>query len=65
MAESLQITSGTGSIIKLLNNGRTLTFDFFTTRSSLLPYAFVWEKCSELWLNLCINYWGREVYQRC
>ena len=28
-------------------NGRTLTFDLFTARSSLLPYAFVWEKCSE------------------
>ena len=28
-------------------NGRTLTFDLFTVRSILLPYAFVWEKCSE------------------
>ena len=25
------------------NNGRTLTFDLFTVRSILLPYAFVWE----------------------
>ena len=25
-------------------NCRTLTFDFFTARSSLLPYAFEWEK---------------------
>ena len=30
-----------------LNNSRTLTFDFFTVRSILLPYAFLWEKCSE------------------
>ena len=29
------------------NNGLTLTFDLFTVRSILLPYAFVWEKCSE------------------
>ena len=24
------------------NDGRTLTFDLFTARSSLLPYAFEW-----------------------
>ena len=29
------------------SNGRTLTSDLFTVRSILLPYAFVWEKCSE------------------
>ena len=29
------------------NNGRTLTFDLFRIRAILLPYAFVWEKCSE------------------
>ena len=28
-------------------HGHTLTFDLFTVRSILLPYAFVWEKCSE------------------
>ena len=28
-------------------HGRTLTFDLFTVRSVLLPFAFVWEKCSE------------------
>ena len=28
-------------------NGHTLTFDLFTLRSSLHPYAYVWEKCSE------------------
>ena len=33
-AESLLKSSGTGGLPKLLNNGRT----------SLLPYAFVWEK---------------------
>ena len=26
------------------NNGHTLTVDLFTARSSLLPYAFAWEK---------------------
>ena len=45
MAESLHISLGTGGLPKLLNNGRTLTFDLFTVRSSLLPYAFVWKKC--------------------
>ena len=44
MAESLHISLGIGGLPKLLNNGRTLTFDLFTVRSSLLPYAFVWEK---------------------
>ena len=44
MAESLHISLGTGGLPKLLNNGRTLTFDLFTVRSSLLPYAFVWKK---------------------
>ena len=24
-----------------------MTFDLFTARSKLLPYAVVWEKCSE------------------
>ena len=48
MAESLHLSSGTGGLRKLLKlNGRTLTFDLFTVRSILLPYAFVWEKCSE------------------
>ena len=44
MAESLHISSGTG---ELQINGRTWTFDLFMVRSILLPYAFVWEKCSE------------------
>ena len=47
MAESLHISSGTGELPKLLKYGRTLTFDLFTVKSILLPYAFVWEKCSE------------------
>ena len=47
LAESLHISSGTGGLPKLLNNGRTLTFDLFRLRSILLPYAFEWEKCSE------------------
>ena len=47
MAESLHISSGTGGLPKLLKYGRTLTFDLFLIRSILLPYAFVWEKCSE------------------
>ena len=44
MAESLHKSSGTGGLSKLQNNGCTLTFDIFTARSSLLPYAFVWGK---------------------
>ena len=47
MAESLHISSGTRGLPVSKNNGRTLTFDLFTARSSLLPYALVWEKCSE------------------
>ena len=45
MAESLHKSLGTGGLLKLLKNGCTLTFDLFTARSSLLPNAFVWEKC--------------------
>ena len=48
MAESLHISLGTGELPKLLKNVRTLTFDLFTVRSVLLPYAFVWEKCSDI-----------------
>ena len=51
-----------------------MTFDLFTARSSLLPYAFVWEKPLKiffsktehaLWLNLCIYLWEQESYQNC
>ena len=60
---------GQGIYQNCLNNGHTLTFDLFTARSSLLPYAFVWEKHLKilfsktedgLWLNLCIYHleWG-------
>ena len=45
-AESLEKSSGTRGLPNLLNNGRTLTFDLFTAGSSLLLYAFVWEKSS-------------------
>ena len=41
-AESLHKSSRTRGLPRLLNDGRTLTFDLFTARSSLLPYAFVW-----------------------
>ena len=42
MAESLHKSSGTGGLPKLLNDDmRTLTFDLFTLRLSLLLYAFV------------------------
>ena len=59
-AEPLQESSGTGDLPKLLKELSTLTFDLFTVRSSLLPYAFVWEKPLKifsktehaLWLNL-------------
>ena len=47
MAEPLHISSETRGLPKLLNNGRTLTFELFMLRSVLFPYAFVWEKCSE------------------
>ena len=47
MAEFLHISSGTGGLPKLLKLWCTLTFDLFTVRSILLPYAFEWEKCSE------------------
>ena len=40
--ESVHKSSGTGDLPKLLKDCRTLTFDLFTARSSLLPYAFVW-----------------------
>ena len=49
-----------------------MTFDLFTIRSSLLPYAFVWEKPLKilfsktedaLWLNLYIYHRKLEVYQ--
>ena len=45
-AEPLQESSGMGGLSNLLKelNCRTLMFDLFTARSSLLPYAFVWEK---------------------
>ena len=44
MAKPLPISSETGGLPKLRNNGRTLTFDLFMVRSILLPYAFEWEK---------------------
>ena len=68
-AEPLQESSGTGGLPKLL---KELSY-FFTARSSLLPYAFVWEKPLKifsktehaLWLNLCIYLWEQEGYQNC
>ena len=43
MAETLHKSSGTGGLPKLLNAGRTLTFDIdITARSSLLLFAFIW-----------------------
>ena len=47
MAEPLHISSEPGGLPKLLKYCRTLTFDLFTVRSSLLLYSFVWENCSE------------------
>ena len=63
---------GSTKIAKI--NGRILTFDLFTARSSLLPYAFVLEKPLKfffsktedaLWLNPCIYHRKREVYESC
>ena len=57
-----------------VRNVPILMFDLFTARSSLLPYAFVWEKLLKilfsktehaLWLNLCIYHREREGYQNC
>ena len=59
MAESLHISSETGGLPKLLNNGRTLTFDLFMVRSILLPYAFVWEKCSEFQMTSSLEPLGQ------
>ena len=73
-AESLHKSLGTGGLPKLLKKCRILTFDLFTARSSLLPYAFVWEKPLKilfsktedaLWLNLYIYHRKLEVYQSC
>ena len=73
-AESLHKSSGTGGLPKLLKKCRILTFDLFTARSSLRPYAFVWEKPlnilfskteDALWLNLYIYHRKLEVYQSC
>ena len=41
-AESLQNSSGTGGLLKLLKWWSYIDDLFFTARSSLLPYAFVW-----------------------
>ena len=73
-AEPLQESSGTGGLPTLLKKCRTLTFDFFMARSSLLRYAFVWEKPLKIffsktehafWLNLCIYLREQEGYQNC
>ena len=73
-AEPLQDSLGTGGLPKLLKNFRTLTFDLITARSSLLPYAFLWEKPLKiffskteraLWLNLCIYHREQKGYQNC
>ena len=37
----------------------TLTFDLLTARSSLLPYAFVWEKCSEFQMTSSLEPLGQ------
>ena len=51
-----------------------MTFDLFTARSSLLPYAFVWEKPlnilfskteDALWLNLYIYHRKLKVWEKC
>ena len=39
--ESLLESSGIGGLLKLLNDGGTLTFDLFMMMSSLLPYAVI------------------------
>ena len=53
MTESLHISSETGGLPKL-----HLTFDLFTVRSILLPYAFVWEKYSEFQTTSPLELWA-------
>ena len=59
VAESLHKSLGTGSLPKLLKLWSYLTFDFFMARSSLLPYAFVWEKCSEFQMTSTLEPLGQ------
>ena len=73
-AEPLQESSGMGGLPTLLKELSYIDVWLFTARSSLLPYAFVWEKPLKiffsktehaLWLNLCIYLREQEGYQNC
>ena len=72
-AEPLQKSSGMGGLPTLLKELSYVDVWPFTARSSLLPYAFVWEKPLKIffskteyayWLNLCQYLWEQEGYQK-
>ena len=42
--ESWYVASGAGVLPSLFNDDAELTMTYFTARSNLVPYAFVWEK---------------------
>ena len=72
-AEPLQESSGTRGLPTLLKELSYVDV-WSTARSSLLPYAFVWEKPLKIfisetehafWLNLCIYFREQEGYQNC
>ena len=58
VAESLHKSSRRGGLPKLLKYGRTMTFDFFKVRWSLLPYGFVWEKMLRISNDLLWSPWA-------
>ena len=38
------------------NDAPGLTLTYFTAKSNLVPYAFVWEKVEQCIFQYCINY---------
>ena len=42
--ESWYVASGTQVLLNFSNDDPKLTLTYFTAKSSLVPYAFVWEK---------------------
>ena len=59
VAHSLHKSSGNGRSTKTAKIMSTLTFHLFMARSSLLPYAFVWEKCSDFQLTSSLELLGQ------
>ena len=48
--ETLHVALGTKLYKVYINNDPELTLTYFTTRSNLVPYAFVWEKGKKQWI---------------